>query len=76
MPVVIVLIPVIFAFALISLKLFNSLRTMQIQMGVGVVLSRYESPLLFWFVIAFQCSIIGVLLAISLLFMFGDVIMS
>src|SRR5258706_1645498 len=56
--------PVIFAFALMSLKLFNSLRTMQIQMGVGVVLLRYESPLLFWFVIAFQCLVIGALLAI------------
>jgi hypothetical protein len=76
MPVVIVLIPVIFAFALMSLKLFNGLRTMQIQMGVGVVLSRYESPLLFWFVIAFQCSTIGVLLTIILLFIFGDVVMS
>jgi hypothetical protein len=67
---------VLFALALISLKLFNSLRNMQIQMGVGVVLSRYESPLLFWFVIAFQCSVIGVLLGIGLLFMFSDVIMS
>jgi hypothetical protein len=52
MQVVTILLPVIVAFALVSLKLFNSLRTMQIQMGVGVVLSRYESPLLFWFVIA------------------------
>jgi hypothetical protein len=33
-------------------------------MGVGVVLSRYESPSLFWLVIAFQCLVIGALLAI------------
>jgi hypothetical protein len=31
---------VAFALALMALKLFNSLRTMQVQMGVGVVLSR------------------------------------
>jgi hypothetical protein len=37
---------------------------MEIQMGMGVVLLRYESPRLFWFVIAFQCLVIGALLAI------------
>jgi hypothetical protein len=36
----------------VSCKLFNSLRTMEIQMGAGIVLLRYESPLLCWFVIA------------------------
>jgi hypothetical protein len=64
MPVTSILFVVIFAFALMALKLFNSLRTMQIQMGVGVVLSLYESPLLFWTVIALQCLALGVLLAI------------
>jgi len=33
-------------------------------MGMGVVLLRYESPSLFWFVIAFQCLLIGALSAI------------
>jgi hypothetical protein len=64
MPVVTMLVPVFLAFLLMSCKLFNSLRTMEIQMGVGVVLLRYESPSLFWFVIAFQCLLIGALLAI------------
>jgi hypothetical protein len=64
MQVVTILLPVIFAFVLMSFKLFNSLRAMEIQMGVGVVLLRYESPLLFWFVIAFQCLVIGALFAI------------
>jgi hypothetical protein len=58
------LLPVFLAFALMSCRLFNSLRTMEIQMGMGVVLLRYESPSLFWFVIAFQCLAIGALLAI------------
>src|SRR5258707_112974 len=43
------LLPVFLAFALMSCRLFNSLRTMEIQMGMGVVLLRYESPSLFWF---------------------------
>jgi hypothetical protein len=58
------LLPVFLAFALMSCRLFNSLRTMEIQMGMGVVLLRYESPSLFWSVIAFQCLAIGALLAI------------
>jgi hypothetical protein len=64
MPVVTMLLPVFLALVLMSGKLFNSLRTMEIQMGMGVVLLRYESPSLFWFVIAFQCLMIGTLLAI------------
>lgn len=64
MPVVTMLLPVFLAFLLMSCKLFNSLRKMEIQMGVGVVLLRYESPSLFWFVIAFQCLVIGALLAV------------
>ena len=55
---------VAFALALMALKLFNSLRTMQVQMGVGVVLSRYDSPPLFWVVIGLQCLVLGALLAI------------
>ena len=53
MPATYILFIVIFGFALMALKLFNSLRAMQIQMGVGVILSVYENPLLFWIVIAF-----------------------
>jgi len=54
---------VAFALALMALKLFDSLRTMQVQMGVGVVLSRYDSPPLFWLVIGLQCLALGALLA-------------
>jgi hypothetical protein len=64
MQVLTMLLPVFLAFALMSFKLFNSLRMMEIKMGMGVVLLRYESPSLFWFVIAFQCLLIGALLAI------------
>lgn len=64
MQVATMLLPVFLAFVLMSCKLFNSLRTMKIQMGLGVVLLRYESPSLFWLVIAFQCLAIGALLAI------------
>lgn len=64
MPVTSILFVVIFVLALMALKLFNSLRTMRIRMGVGVILSMYESPLLFWIVIALQCLALGALLAI------------
>jgi|tagenome__1003787_1003787.scaffolds.fasta_scaffold19737744_2 hypothetical protein len=64
MQVISILFVVMVAFALVALKLFNSLRTMQIQMGVGVVLSKYENPLLFWLVIALQCLAVGGLVAI------------
>ena len=70
MPVVTMLLPVCIAFMLMSCRLFNSLRTMEIQMGMGVVLLRYESPLLFWFVVGFQCLVIGALLAIIYLAFF------
>ena len=72
------LLPVFLAFVLMSFRLFNSLRTMEIQMGMGVVLLRYESPSLFWFVIAFQCLVIGALLAIVYwpVFVFPSQIMS
>jgi len=58
------LLPVLIAFVLMSCKLFNSLRTMKIYMGVGVMLVRYDNPLLFWFVIVLQCLALGALLAI------------
>jgi hypothetical protein len=64
MQVLTMFLPVFLAFVLMSCKLFNSLRTMEIQMGMGVVLLRYESPSLFWLIIAFQCLMIGTLLAI------------
>jgi hypothetical protein len=50
--------------------LLNSLITMQIRMGVGVILSRYDSPWLFWLVIALQCLAIGSLLAVLYLMFF------
>jgi hypothetical protein len=68
--------PLIFAFALSSWILFNSLRTMQIGMGMGVVLSRYENPRLFWCVITLQCALIGALLAILYWGLFVHVIRS
>lgn len=61
---------ILVAFALMSLKLLNSLRTMQIRMGVGIILSRYDSPLLFWIVIALQCLAVGALLAVIYLMCF------
>jgi len=64
MQVATMLLPILIAFILMSCKLFNSLRTMKVYMGVGVVLSKYESPSMFWLVIALQCLVIGALLAI------------
>jgi hypothetical protein len=45
-------------------KLFRSLLAMEIGMGVGVVLSRYENPILFWAVITIQCAAVGGLFAV------------
>jgi hypothetical protein len=45
-------------------KLIGSLWAMEIRMGVGVVLYRYENPILFWAVITIQCAFTGLLLAI------------
>jgi hypothetical protein len=39
--------PIFVVFVFMSCKLFNSLRSMTIYMGVGVMLSKYENPLLF-----------------------------
>lgn len=64
MQVISIVFAVMVAFALMTLKLFNSLRTMQIQMGVGVIVSKYEGPVLFWLVIALQRLAVGALLAI------------
>ena len=64
MPVTSILFVVIIAVALLALKLFNSLRTMQIQLGFGAILPSYESPVLFWLAIALQCLGLGALLAI------------
>jgi hypothetical protein len=78
MQVTTILLPVFLAFALMACKLFNSLRTMEVQMGMGVVLVRYESPSLFWFVIGFQCLVIGVLFAMLYwpIFMLPNQVMS
>ena len=64
MPLILIVFVVMAAFALMALKLFNSLRTMRIQMGVGVVVWRDESPVLFWLVIVLQCLAIGALLGV------------
>ena len=65
-----IVLAVVVAFALASWKLLNSLITMQIRMGVGVLLSRYDSPRLFWLVIALQCLALGALLAVLYLMFF------
>jgi hypothetical protein len=65
-----IVLAVVVAFALASWKLLNSLITMQIRMGAGVILSRYDSPWLFWLVIALQCLAIGALLAVLYLMFF------
>jgi hypothetical protein len=64
MPVILILLVVMVAFALVGFRLFNSLRTMQIQLGFGAVLLRYESPSLFWLALALQCLGLGTLFSI------------
>lgn len=64
MPVILILFGVAIAFALVAFRLFNSLRTMQVQLGFGAILTRYESPLLFWLAIALQCLGLGTFFAI------------
>ena len=59
-----ILLSITVVFGWVAAKLFHGLRTMEIQMGVGIVLRRSESPLLFWAVIAIQCLAIGVEVAI------------
>jgi hypothetical protein len=54
------------ALAATSLAVFRSFRTMQIGMGLGVVISRYETPVLFWMTVALQClALIAVLVIIG-----------
>jgi hypothetical protein len=50
--------------ALMTVKLLNSLRTMEITIGWGTVLRRHENPFLFWTAIGLQCSGIGALLVV------------
>jgi len=38
---------------------------MQIGMGVGVVISRYENPVLFWMTVALQCLALITVLVIT-----------
>lgn len=64
MPVTSIIFVVMIAFALMAFRLFNSLRTMQIQLGFGAVLPRFESPTLFWLAIALQCLGLGALFAV------------
>lgn len=54
MPATLILLGVMVAFALVGFRLFNGLRTMQLQLGFGAILLRYESPSLFWLAIALQ----------------------
>ncbi|WP_076859740.1 hypothetical protein [Bradyrhizobium mercantei] len=53
-------------FVFFAARLFNSLRTMQIRMGVGVVLVRHENPAMFWSVVALQSVAVGMSLALIL----------
>jgi hypothetical protein len=78
MPIATMLLPVCLAFALMSCKLFNSLRLMEVRMGMGVMLSRYESPSLFWLMIGFQCLAVGALFGIiySVYFVLPNQVMS
>lgn len=64
MPVTSILFVAMVAFALMAFRLFNSLRTMEIQLGFGGILPRYESPRLFWLAIALQCLGVGTLFAV------------
>jgi hypothetical protein len=64
MPVITPLIILLLPLAWICWKLFDGLRTMEIRMGVGVVLSGYDNPILFWTVFALQCAFAGLLVAI------------
>jgi hypothetical protein len=41
-------------FVVVSWKLFNGPRAMEIRKHSGVVVSRHESPMLLWIVIALQ----------------------
>jgi hypothetical protein len=70
MPTFLILLSITIVFGWVGAKLFHGLRTMEIQMGVGVVLRRYESPLLFWAVIAIQCLVLGIEVAIIYLMVF------
>jgi hypothetical protein len=71
-------IAVVIGFAWMTAKLFNSLRQMEVPMGVGVVLARRDNPLLFWSVVGIQCCGVGSLLAIVhyAIFVLPDRIMS
>ncbi|NPU65631.1 hypothetical protein HL667_11550 [Bradyrhizobium sp. 83012] len=64
MQVTSILLVIVLPFAWAVLKLFNSLRTMQVKVGVGLVLSRYDNPRLFWLLVGLQSLAIGVLLAV------------
>jgi hypothetical protein len=55
---------VVIGFAWMTGKLFNSLRQIEIRLGVGLVLAKRDNPLLFWSVVGIQCLGVGVLLAI------------
>jgi hypothetical protein len=70
MPAFLILLSITVVFGWVAAKLFHGLRTMEIQMGVGVALRRSESPLLFWAVIAIQCLAVGVEVAIMYFMVF------
>ena len=66
MPEYYLLLTVFFGFSFFVARLFNSLRTMRIRMGVGVVLVRCEHPALFWSVVAIQSAAVGFVLELIL----------
>ena len=54
------------ALAATLLAVFRSFRTMQVGMGLGVVISRYENPVLFWMTVALQfVALVAVLVIIG-----------
>jgi len=59
-----ILLFMVLAFAWMAFKVFNCLRTMRIQMGVGVIVWKDESPFLFWLLITLQCLAMSALLGI------------
>jgi hypothetical protein len=63
MPIAIMLVPLIGFFALIAWELFGSLRTLEVRMRGGGVVSRQEKPTLFWVLIAGQCWVLALTFA-------------
>lgn len=59
-----ILLPASVAFALLAFSMFRNLRSMEMHVGLGVILSRWESPLLFWLMIILKFSVLAAVLAL------------